>query len=423
MNFSKIKTIWVFMIIYIPITIQKNDYDLLLEWGLNNSLEISDKIKMIYINENNKTYYCKEKIFENETILDIPNSILLNVENVIKLYGKKAKKLYKKFNSYFNATSNHFIIDQQFLAYIMYNINKKKKKKNNNFYQHFKYLFNTFESNLDSFPIFYNLEQLYLIQYTSLHFLIDYLKLIYKAEIDILEKNLKLKKINKDDYYVFRTYCSSKAVNISGHSVIAPFLDMFNKHPTKYNLRVHANDNSTKVVATRDILPSEILKIKNDKLTNRNSLILFGITFDENDDKLSSYRVPILNPALLYNYNKSKDNLNQNYNDYMDIAKDNFYNKYIEAYKNLSLDLGGDGSQLSAYKLILENLETLKLLNTEINISSIYKAFYQQKDIESILRIIRSDHKYLTERIAFMKKVVDDYEKNNNNKNLNTTDL
>ena len=423
MNFSIIKTIWIFMIICIPITIQKNDYDLLLEWGLNNSLEISDKIKMIYINENNKTYYCKEKIFENETILDIPNSILLNVENVIKLYGKKAKKLYKKFNSYFNATSNHFIIDQQFLAYIMYNINKKKKKKNNNFYQHFKYLFNTFESNLDSFPIFYNLEQLYLIQYTSLHFLIDYLKLIYKAEIDILEKNLKLKKINKDDYYVFRTYCSSKAVNISGHSVIAPFLDMFNKHPTKYNLKVHANDNSTKVVATRDILPSEILKIKNDKLTNRNSLILFGITFDENDDKLSSYRVPILNPALLYNYNKSKDNLNQNYNDYMDIAKDNFYNKYIEAYKNLSLDLGGDGSQLSAYKLILENLETLKLLNTEINISSIYKVFYQQKDIESILRIIRSDHKYLTERIAFMKKVVDDYEKNNNNKNLNTTDL
>ena len=411
------------MIICIPITIQKNDYDLLLEWGLNNSLEISDKIKMIYINENNKTYYCKEKIFENETILDIPNSILLNVENVIKLYGKKAKKLYKKFNSYFNATSNHFIIDQQFLAYIMYNINKKKKKKNNNFYQHFKYLFNTFESNLDSFPIFYNLEQLYLIQYTSLHFLIDYLKLIYKAEIDILEKNLKLKKINKDDYYVFRTYCSSKAVNISGHSVIAPFLDMFNKHPTKYNLKVHANDNSTKVVATRDILPSEILKIKNDKLTNRNSLILFGITFDENDDKLSSYRVPILNPALLYNYNKSKDNLNQNYNDYMDIAKDNFYNKYIEAYKNLSLDLGGDGSQLSAYKLILENLETLKVLNTEINISSIYKVFYQQKDIESILRIIRSDHKYLTERIAFMKKVVDDYEKNNNNKNLNITDL
>ena len=423
MNFSIIKTIWIFMIICIPITIQKNDYDLLLEWGLNNSLEISDKIKMIYINENNKTYYCKEKIFENETILDIPNSILLNVENVIKLYGKKAKKLYKKFNSYFNATSNHFIIDQQFLAYIMYNINKKKKKKNNNFYQHYKYLFNTFESNLDSFPIFYNLEQLYLIQYTSLHFLIDYLKLIYKAEIDILEKNLKLKKINKDDYYVFRTYCSSKAVNISGHSVIAPFLDMFNKHPTKYNLKVHANDNSTKVVATRDILPSEILKIKNDKLTNRNSLILFGITFDENDDKLSSYRVPILNPALLYNYNKSKDNLNQNYNDYMDIAKDNFYNKYIEAYKNLSLDLGGDGSQLSAYKLILENLETLKVLNTEINISSIYKVFYQQKDIESILRIIRSDHKYLTERIAFMKKVVDDYEKNNNNKNLNITDL
>ena len=42
-----------FIFILIAFSSGKSDYDLLLEWGLNNSVEISDKIYIEYINENN----------------------------------------------------------------------------------------------------------------------------------------------------------------------------------------------------------------------------------------------------------------------------------------------------------------------------------------------------------------------------------
>jgi hypothetical protein len=393
---------------------------LLLKWGKDNSIEISDKIEMNYISENNKTYISKEKIFENEIILNIPNSVALSVENAIKLYGKKAEKLYEEFKSYNNETNNFFLLDQQFLAYMMYRVNKNNKTKNNDFYKYYQYLFNTFETNLDSYPIFYNLEKLYLTKFTSLSYLIDYLKKMYKTEIDILEKEFKIKKINKDEYYVFRTYSSSKSYNISGHCVILPFVDMFYRHPTNYNLRVEADENSAKVIATRDILPYETLYINYGNLTNHNALTLFGISFDEIIDKITTFHIPILNPVLLDNHNKTNKNLYYYFYEYMEISKDNFYTKYIEKYKKISLELEGDGTELSAYKLILENLETIKEHNNSIK-SSVYKIFYMKKDIDNILRLFKSDNKYLTKKINKMKIIISDYE--NEIKSTNKDDL
>ena len=355
-------------------------------------------------------------IFKNEVILIIPDDITLNIKNALRLYGKKGKKLYKEFKSYFDELKNDFMSDQVFLAYLMYKVNKNDKLKNNNFYKYYQYLFKTFESNLDSFPIFYTMEQLFLIQFTSLIHTIDYIKDIYGAEIDIFQNKLK-KEIIKDDYYVFRTYSSSKSFNVSGHSVIVPFVDMFNKHPTKYNLKVEATDNITRVIATKDILPSEKLYIKYDYLTNHNALTLFGITFDEIIDKVNSLNVPILNPLLL---DKNKvDIKNKTYNKYfskyMDVQKDKFYEKYKEKYKEFAINIKNDESELAGYKLILENLETLKELNSKINPSHIFKVFYQQKDIDNILRIFKSEMNTLDKKIDLMKNVINRYEQNKQN--------
>ena len=196
------------------LTQKKNDYDLLLEWGKNHSLEISNKIEMNYISENNKTFLVKNKILKNEIILSIPNIISLNIENMLKLYGKKAQKLYKEFEAKCKNYKYNFMCEQSFLSYMMYRVNKNNKTRNNDFYKYYQYLFNTFESNLDSFPLFYNREQLYLIQFTSFSYSIEYIKKIYAGEIDIFENDLNLKKIRKEDYYVFRTYASSKSFNI-----------------------------------------------------------------------------------------------------------------------------------------------------------------------------------------------------------------
>ena len=61
---------------------------------------------------------------------------------MIKLYGKKAEKLYEEFKSYSNETNNFFMLDQQFLAYMMYRVNKNNKTKKNDFYKYYQYFFN-----------------------------------------------------------------------------------------------------------------------------------------------------------------------------------------------------------------------------------------------------------------------------------------
>ena len=406
------------LFILISLTFQKNDYELLLEWGKNNSLEISGKLQMNYINENNKTFYTKEKILKNEILLKIPKSITLNIENALNLYGKKFKKLYEEFLPKCKEYKINFMCEQTFLSYMMYKVNKSNKTKNNNFYKYYQYLFNTYESNLDSYPIFYSFEQLYLIQFTSLAYSIDYIKKVYAGEMEIFENDLKLKKIEKDDYYVFRTFVSSKSYNNSGHAYVVPFIDMFNKHPTKYNLKIEADEEIISVIATRDISPSEPLLINCDYLANQNALTLFGITFDEIIDKINTFHIPILNPLILknHNYENKETNLKLFFNQYIDIQKDKFYEYYIDIYKQISFDLDEDKSELSALKLILENLETLEELNSQINASHIYKYFYQQKDIDNILRLFKADNKIIKEKIELMKKVINNYEKKENKK-------
>ena len=76
----------------------KTAYDKLLEWGKNNSLFISDKLGMKYINENNKTYYALDDIPENTIIMDIPYELMLNKDNAFKLL--EHKKLEKIYNEY-----------------------------------------------------------------------------------------------------------------------------------------------------------------------------------------------------------------------------------------------------------------------------------------------------------------------------------
>ncbi len=191
MNYYKLIILCFYILI--SFSFENSDYDLLLQWGKNNSMKISDKIQIEFINENNKTFFAQDNIIKGEEILNIPNSILLNIENTLKLYGKQANKLYSELKSKLNSSSI-FNIEQSFIAYIMYKVNKNKKHKKNKFYNHYQYLFNTYETNFDSFPLFYSIEQKNLLRSTSLSFLINKMNRIFDEEIEFYEKELKQKK-------------------------------------------------------------------------------------------------------------------------------------------------------------------------------------------------------------------------------------
>ena len=112
-----------FLIICILGSLQgKNTYDYLLEWGLNNSLMISNKLGMRYTNENNKTYYAKEEIPEHTLIMNIPFNIMLNIDNALELLNnKKLNKLYSEYQKTQFEISVDFLpasLDQSFLSYL-----------------------------------------------------------------------------------------------------------------------------------------------------------------------------------------------------------------------------------------------------------------------------------------------------------------
>ena len=112
---------------------QLNDYDRLLSWAKNNSCEISDKIGMKYISENNKTFFVKKDIKKNEVLFRIPSKILLTLDKALELSGKKINKLYEAYKKHkwgFSNDALKYRIQQSFLAYLMYNAMKHKSSKN-----------------------------------------------------------------------------------------------------------------------------------------------------------------------------------------------------------------------------------------------------------------------------------------------------
>ena len=237
------KSFLLFLIIIVTslyiIKTKSEDYDHLLEWGKSHNVYISEKLAMNYTSENIKNFYAKEEIEKNETIMIIPKDIVLNIETALKLFGTKTNKLYEKYKNEKFEYTNEFLkyrIQQSFLAYLMYAGNKHKTEKNK-FYQYFKYFFNTFETNLDNFPIFYNNEQFSLLTSSLLGNEIFQTRALFDEEYTILDKRVLTKRLDYDEYLKYRTYTLSKGNNITGLCTLIPFVDILEVHPTKYNLK------------------------------------------------------------------------------------------------------------------------------------------------------------------------------------------
>ena len=109
-------------IILISVYLSKTPYDDLLSWGKNNSLFISDKLGMRYINENNKSYYALDDIPENTLIMNIPYELMLNSAGALKLLeNKKLEKIYEEYKKLQFGIEVGFLpasLEQSFLAFL-----------------------------------------------------------------------------------------------------------------------------------------------------------------------------------------------------------------------------------------------------------------------------------------------------------------
>ncbi len=381
------------------------DYDLLLEWGLNHSVFISDKIGINYTSENLKNFYVKEEIDKNETIMIIPKDLILNIKSALDLYGPKTKKLYQKYKKEKFEYVNSFLsyrIQQSFLSYLMLQGNKHDNK----FHKYFQYFMNTFESNLDSFPIFYNNEQFGLLTMSQFGNEIFQTKTLMEEEYNILDQKVLSKGLDYDEYLKYRTFTLSKGNNITGLCSLIPFVDILDIHPTKYNLKLDFNlsDYGVKVISTKKIKMRRRLRLKIDSIQNSNSLIFYGRTFKELENTVSSFSVPYISSQYL-----TEKNMDQSLaiNDKIELAHEKFYEEAMKTYMDFSKKIKEDGSPLSALNIFKDNLNAMRKKYDDVTTSQIHKTFFTRKDIENVKRVLNTEKRFYDEKMKILDTLID----------------
>ena len=407
---------------------KKTDYGYLIEWGKNNSVFISDKIKINYTNENTKNFYVKETIEPNEIIISIPENLLLNINSALKLSSNKFQKQFEKykkqkFKQAKNNSSELFNqrIENSFLAYIitMANLNKSPKNK---LYQFYKYFFDTCETNLDKFPLFYSTDQIRPFLFSLFSNELIQTREAFEEEYTILQSQITKKQFDLDDYLKYRLFTYNKLVNISEQSSIVPFVDILDTNPVSFNLQVrYLQDNHTvNVISNQEINPEQKLILAVVEMTNMASLIVYGRIYEENKNFLETFKISKISPIFLRSKNM---NLMLSNSNLMDLMKPKFYDEVIPDYMELSKMMNGDGSSVSALKLLVENIEEFRKQYDDVTTSVLMKNFFDTEIVYNIKSVLDTEKNFLDKKIKQLKKIVSYVDTNKKNKLENKSDL
>jgi hypothetical protein len=343
--------------------------------------------------------------------MNIPYKIMLNIDNALELLNnKKLKKLYSEYQKDKFQISLGFLpasLDQSFLSYLIYLVNHRQKHyKKTKFYQYFHYLIDTFETDLDSFPIFYNKNQLELLKGSLSWMELTLMKELFKEEVHNLEYKHNQKSIDFDEYLRFRTLTITKSLNISNCTSIIPFIDMFNYDPIDFNVNFKLNEtnNNLYVFTTKKVKRGDILYLRAGYFSNIKRFILYGETFEKMKDYIESFQIPLISPMI----HESITDKDKGYylDDTIDLVKKKFYKNALETYKKISKLKNEDGSDLSAYNLFLKNLEYIRGNYQPITATHIYNQFVNLKDIENVKRVLYLEKKVMDEKIDVLRKFI-----------------
>ena len=390
---------------------KKTNGDILIEWGKNNSVYISNKIKLNYTNENTKNFYVKKKIEVNEILISIPQNLLLNIDSALKLSSSKIKKQFEKyktqkFKQILNNSTELFYqrIEHSFLAYLMTIANKNKSPKNK-LYQFYKYFFETCETNLDNNPLYFSTEQIRPFLFSLLGNEIIQTREAFEEEYITLQSQITKNKFDLDEYIKYRLFTYNKLVNMTGTSSIVPFFDIIETNPVTFNLKINyeVQNQTLNLYALKEIKRGQKLSLAVVQMTNMGSFITYGKTYEENKNFLESFKISKISALYLREKNMNLMLANPNL---IDIMKPKFYEELIPDYMELSKLMKGDGSSVSALKLIIDNMESLKRQYDKITMSSLMKNFFDLKVVESIASILETEKNFLSKKIRDLKKVL-----------------
>ena len=390
---------------------KKTNGDILIEWGRNNSVYISNKIKLNYTNENTKNFYVKKKINVNEILISVPQNLFLNIDSALRLSSSKTKKQLEKYKTQklketLNNSSElfHQRIENSFLAYLMTIANKNKSPKNK-LYQLYQYFFETCETNFDNNPLFFSTDQIRPFLFSLLGKEIIQTREAFEEEYITLQSQITKNKFDLDEYIKYRLFTYNKLVNMTGTSSIIPFFDIIDTNPVSFNLKINydTKNQTLNLYAINEIKHGQKLLLAVVQMTNMGSFITYGKTYDENKNFLESFKIAEISALFLKEKNLNPMLANSNL---IDLMKPRFYEEAIPNYIELSKMMKGDGSSVSALKLLIENIESLRRQYDEVTMSVLMKNFFDLKVVENIKSILDTEKNFLDKKLRDLRKIL-----------------
>jgi hypothetical protein len=259
--------------------------------------------------------------------------------------------------------------------------------------------------------MFYNERQIDLLKGSLSLLELTLMKELYKEEVNILENLYKKTSIDFDEYLRFRTLTITKSLNISNVTSIIPFVDMFSTDPIDYNVNFKLNEtnNNLYVFTTKKVKRGDILYIRSGYFSNIKRFVLYGDTFEKMKDYIESFQIPMISSNMLYNMKQEEQRYD--FDESIDLNKKKFYKKALKTYKKVSILNKEDGSDLSAYKLFLKNLELMRENYNHITTSDIHKEFVNIKDIYNVRRVLELEKKFLDGKLNVLRDFIGKLEK------------
>ena len=415
-------------------------YKSLFDWGFNNSLNITKDLKFTKKNK----FIAKEFISIDDIVMDIPPSIMLNVNTSLQLLNSsKLKKQYKLYieQDKLNQEKKQAIeddahVDQSFLAYILYIVQHKKKKfEKTEFYNYYKNIFYMFEGNIEHLPFFYSSEQIRLFSNTTFGGVFENLNRYFSDEYSLFEKNFYKKHMIFEDYLKYRIFSVQKYYNLTenGGVNLVPFIDLIKQSHNEPNCIFYEEKGHIKVRAILNLFPGDELIIKPENISNQHRLIFFGETFDEIIDVFPSYSIPVVAKNFLLEENLELDNnLLEKIKKYnmMDLCVDEFYNYVIDLYSEIAVKINKKHKgEIHALKLLIKYLKKLKSNIELIDDEKIRNSFFSKIDIDNARRILKGEKMFLGKKIGEVQDYIKKFRKikkimdKSNNGNIDIEDL
>ena len=384
----------------------------LINWGLNNSLNLSEDLTF----SKNK-FIAKKFITIDDIIMTIPKKLMLNVKKSLELlnssklkkdyeaYLKEDKESQKKKQTIFDEAH----IDQSFLSYILYIISHKKKKySKTDFYKYYNHISYMFEDNLDNLPFSYSSEQMQLFTNTTFGPIFESLYRYFSDEASLFEKKFYQKPIIFEDYLKYRIFSVKKYYNISNEVNLVPFIDLIKQSHKEPNCIYYDENGEIKLKAILNVFPGEELVLKPQNISNQHRLIFFGETFEEILDVFPSYSVYVMPRYFLYENNVEIDNdLSDKLKKYdmLDLCENEFYKSVIDIYSEITVRINKKHKgEIHALRFLVKYLKRLRKNLDYVDDGKIRDSFYSRKDMDNTMRIFRGERTFLDKKI---KEVVD----------------